>query len=205
MTKVTKSIPHCFIRGQQRETLVCRRAQCCLVPVILYIWGSFCTFDPPVFGDLQLCDVSLNECHVAVVTIVLSVFLHKALHKIHSRHVFGFGQQVAGVATAETHVYKTHRLWIINAPWLKKQNKTKTKTKHGYDCTAFWSSWLCTKLTLIPKCWLFSFLHSQSVQSVFEQTSDSPDIPPNASSQLQYTGFAQAGQNGEDLGQLVLR
>lgn len=74
------------------------------------------TCDPPVFGDLQLCDVSLNECHVAVVTIVLSIFLHKALHEIHSHHVLGFGHQVAGVATAETHVDESHCLWIIKEP-----------------------------------------------------------------------------------------
>lgn len=78
-------------------------------------------FDLPVFGDLQLCDVSLNECHVAVVTIVRPVFLHKALHEIHSCHVFGFGQQVAGVATAQTHVDECHCLWIIKAPRLNKQ------------------------------------------------------------------------------------
>lgn len=57
----------------------------------------------------------------------------------------------------------------------------------------------------ISKCWLFSFLHCQSVTSVFEQTSDSPNIPPDASSKFQYVGFTQAGQDGKDLGQLVLR
>lgn len=72
--------------------------------IISLLYSNQIKFDPPVFGDLQLCDVSLNECHVAVVTIVLFVFLHKALHEIHSRHVLGVGQQVVGVATAEIHV-----------------------------------------------------------------------------------------------------
>lgn len=84
-------------------------------------------FDPPVFGDLQLCDVGLNECHVAVVTIVLSVFLHKALHEIHSRHVFGFGQQVAGVATAETRARLSLSLDSKKKKTTKKNNKTNKR------------------------------------------------------------------------------
>lgn len=39
-----------------------------------------------------------------MVTIVLSVLLHKAFHEVHSRHMGSLGQQVAGESTVETHV-----------------------------------------------------------------------------------------------------
>lgn len=39
-----------------------------------------------------------------MVTILLSVLFHKAFHEIHGCHMFGLGQQVAGVAAAETRV-----------------------------------------------------------------------------------------------------
>lgn len=57
----------------------------------------------PVLGQVQLRDVRLDEGSVAVVTVVLPVLLHKVFHEIHSSNVFGFGQQVASVAAAETH------------------------------------------------------------------------------------------------------
>lgn len=57
----------------------------------------------PVLGQIQLRDVRLDEGSVAVVTVVLPVLLHKVFHEIHSSNVFGFGQQVASVAAAETH------------------------------------------------------------------------------------------------------
>lgn len=57
----------------------------------------------PVLGQVQLCDVRLDEGSVAVVTVVLPVLLHKVLHEVHSSNVFGFGQQAARVATEQTH------------------------------------------------------------------------------------------------------
>lgn len=57
----------------------------------------------PVLGQIQLCDVCLEEGSVAVVTVALPVLLHKAFHEIHSSNVLGFGQQVAGVTATETH------------------------------------------------------------------------------------------------------
>lgn len=56
----------------------------------------------PVWGDIQLCDISLDEGSVAMVTIFLSVPLHKALHEVHGCHMGSLGQQVAGVTTANT-------------------------------------------------------------------------------------------------------
>ena len=58
----------------------------------------------PVLREIQLCDVSLDEGSVAVVTVLLPVFLHKTLHEVHSRHVFRLSQQVFGETTGETHI-----------------------------------------------------------------------------------------------------
>lgn len=61
----------------------------------------------PVLGDVQLCDISLDEGSVAMVTIVLPVPLHKAVHEVDSSHMASPGQQVAGVTTVETFVSKS--------------------------------------------------------------------------------------------------
>ena len=55
----------------------------------------------PVFGDIQFCDVSLDEGSVAMVTIVQPVPLHEAFHEVYGRHMAGLGQQVAGETTGE--------------------------------------------------------------------------------------------------------
>lgn len=56
-----------------------------------------------MLGDVQLCDVSLDEADVAMVTIVLPVLVHKALHEVHRGHMGCLGQQVAGEAAVEEH------------------------------------------------------------------------------------------------------
>lgn len=58
----------------------------------------------PVLREIQLCDVSLDEGSVAVVTVLLPVLLHKTLHEVHGRHVFRLSQQVFGETTGETHI-----------------------------------------------------------------------------------------------------
>lgn len=64
--------------------------------------GQLCEH-APVLGQIQLCDVRLDEGSVAVVTVILPVLLHKVFHEIHSSNMFGFGQQVASVAATEMH------------------------------------------------------------------------------------------------------
>ena len=56
----------------------------------------------PVLGELKFGDVSLEERSVAMVTVVLSVLLHKVLHEVHRRHVLSAGQQVAGEPPGDT-------------------------------------------------------------------------------------------------------
>lgn len=56
-----------------------------------------------MLGDVQLCDIGLDEADVAMVTIVLPVLLHKALHEVHGGHMGRLGQQVTGVAAVEAH------------------------------------------------------------------------------------------------------
>lgn len=41
-----------------------------------------------------------------MVTVVLSVLLHEALHKVDRCHVTGLGQQVAGVSTGRDQINK---------------------------------------------------------------------------------------------------
>lgn len=45
-----------------------------------------------------------------MVTIVLSVPLHKAFHEVHGRHMVSLGQQVAGVPTAKTRVSYIYKM-----------------------------------------------------------------------------------------------
>ena len=54
-------------------------------------------------GQIQLCDISLDEGGIVMVTIVLSVLLHKAFHEVHSRHMGSLTQQVGGVAAGKAH------------------------------------------------------------------------------------------------------
>lgn len=72
----------------------------------------------PVLGQIQFCDVCLEEGSVAVVTIALPVLLHKVFHEIHSSNVFGFGQQVAGVTATETHRNTCCQLHSPLSDWL---------------------------------------------------------------------------------------
>lgn len=67
----------------------------------------------PVWGDIQPCDISLDEGDVAVMTIVLPVFLHKAFHEVHSGHMVGLSQQVAGVSAADTQQHYIHLRRLI--------------------------------------------------------------------------------------------
>lgn len=78
-----------------------------MVNLIIHFKAGQISQHTPALGQVQLCDVRLDEGSVAVVTVVLPVFLHKVFHEINSGDVFGFGQQVAGVAATETHTKHT--------------------------------------------------------------------------------------------------
>lgn len=72
----------------------------------------------PVFGQIQLCDICLDEGRIAVVTVVLPVFLHKVFHEIHSSYVLGFGQQLGGETTTQTHRNTCCQLHSRPSDWL---------------------------------------------------------------------------------------
>lgn len=61
-----------------------------------------------------------------MVTIVLSVSLHKAFHEVHSSHMGSLGQQVPGETPAETHVSVTEALIV------KRGQNPTFKVQHIY-------------------------------------------------------------------------
>lgn len=79
-------------------------------PILQYISISAMTSDAqspytPVWGQVQLCHISLEEGNVVVVPVALPVLFHKVLHEIHGGHVGRPFQQMAGVSTVCTQVY----------------------------------------------------------------------------------------------------
>lgn len=88
------------------------------------LWIQY--LNTPVLRKIQLCDVCLEERGVAVVTVVLFVLHHKVFHEIHGSHVFGFGQQVAGEATAQTQGSISYKYLFLSAVWWKTTNTVQS-------------------------------------------------------------------------------
>lgn len=92
----------------------------------------------PVWGEIQLSDVRLEEVSVTKVTIVFLVLFHKLLHEIHSCHMMGLTNEVARVSSSgEERCVRSDILQkvVVILMFQKKQHSSNLPQSSYITCT----------------------------------------------------------------------